>query len=513
MRTFSAEHLLTLSVILAMITTVVTAARIRPGPWTGSVSQALAILLVANESSWWVWLGLNSTYSITYALPFQLCDVACFVAAAALWTRRPLLVELTYFWGLAGTVNGLVTPDLPSHFPDFLYFQYFIAHGAIVCAALLLVIGLGITPRPLAALRVYALTVVLLVVDAGIDVATGGNYLYLRRTPGCPQPARPVRALALVRAGRVGACAGGLRRSQRALLARAPAEPPAGRLRPGHRAWPVPNWLGPSALSRPGCDSQRFLEVFAQHAVTIPYPSDRVAALVSAPTHPWTVALDRNGGDQLAEVGVRIGSLPIYKHVRLTLGRPPSTAPSDSVMLPVSWEAVGGPPLFPSMEGILHVNPDGEGATRLTLNARYDPPLGSLGALLDRALLRRLAQATIADFVIRLASSLESELARDWGVPGAGEGHHSQLPAGPLEALGAEQQCHRPVVVADVREDPRQPSRRRDPEGQVHQQPPEPEALVVVGDDDRELAGDLLAGEQPAVGDDPLLGTDPGRRH
>jgi hypothetical integral membrane protein (TIGR02206 family) len=184
MRTFSDEHLLTLAVILATIGCVVTAARLRPGPWTVPVCRALAIILVVNESSWWVWLGLHGTYSIAYALPFQLCDIACLVSAAALWTRRPLLVELTYFWGLAGTVNGLVTPDLPNHFPDYLYFQYFIAHGAIVCAALLLVVGLRITPRPWAALRVYALTVVVLVVDAAVDVATGGNYLYLRHTPG-----------------------------------------------------------------------------------------------------------------------------------------------------------------------------------------------------------------------------------------------------------------------------------------------------------------------------------------
>jgi hypothetical protein len=111
-------------------------------------------------------------------------------------------------------------------------------------------------------------------------------------------------------------------------------------------------------------------------------------------------------------VVLRLGQVPIYKYVKLTLGRLPTPVPGDRVMLPVSWEAVGGPPLFPSMEGTLHVSPEGAGETRLTLNARYDPPLGKLGEMLDRALLHRLAQATIEDFVVRLAASLESELAR-----------------------------------------------------------------------------------------------------
>lgn len=184
----SAEHLLTLLAIAVGIAAITVAARIRGGSWTVPACRVLALLIVVNECGWWVWLGLHGTYNIDYALPFQLCDVAAFVSAAALWTRRPLLVELTYFWGLAGTANGLITPDLANHFPDYLFFQYFVAHGAIVAAALLLVVGLRIAPRPWAALRVFGLTLALLVVDVGVDLATGGNYLYLRHTPGVHSP-------------------------------------------------------------------------------------------------------------------------------------------------------------------------------------------------------------------------------------------------------------------------------------------------------------------------------------
>jgi hypothetical integral membrane protein (TIGR02206 family) len=62
--------------------------------------------------------------------------------------------------------------------------QYFIAHGAIVAAALFLVIGLRIAPRPGAVARVFGLTLGLLVLDAVINLLTDGNYLYLRHTPG-----------------------------------------------------------------------------------------------------------------------------------------------------------------------------------------------------------------------------------------------------------------------------------------------------------------------------------------
>jgi hypothetical integral membrane protein (TIGR02206 family) len=180
----STEHLVTLAVTAAVTATLVVAARLRPGPWAVVACRMLAVVILANEAAWWVWLGAHGTWSLSYALPLQLCDVAAVVSAAALWFRKPLLVELTYFWGLAGTANGLITPDITDHFPSFLFMQYFIGHGTIVAAALLLVIGLRITPRRGAVLWVFGLTFGLLVLDAAANLLTGGNYLYLRHTPG-----------------------------------------------------------------------------------------------------------------------------------------------------------------------------------------------------------------------------------------------------------------------------------------------------------------------------------------
>jgi hypothetical integral membrane protein (TIGR02206 family) len=185
-RLLSPEHLLTLAVIAACIVALVIAARLHPGAWTVVAGRLLALVIIANECGWWVWLAGQGTWSASYALPLQLCDVVAFVAAAALWLRRPLLMELTYFWGIAGTANGLISPDVPDHFPSYLFLQYFIAHGAIVAAAMFLVIGLRITPRRGAVVRVIALTLALVAIDAGANLLTGGNYMYLRHTPAVP---------------------------------------------------------------------------------------------------------------------------------------------------------------------------------------------------------------------------------------------------------------------------------------------------------------------------------------
>jgi hypothetical protein len=124
------------------------------------------------------------------------------------------------------------------------------------------------------------------------------------------------------------------------------------------------------------------------------------------------VALDGDGGDLLAKVGISVGPVPVYKHVRLEIGLSGAALRPDSVMLPVSWVAVGGPPIFPKMEGTLHAQREGPGLTRLTLNARYDPPMGRLGALIDRAVMHRVAALTLADFIERLAGALAADLEK-----------------------------------------------------------------------------------------------------
>ena len=180
----SADHWIAVALAGLIFGGLIAAARRRPGEWTLVAARVLAVLVLVNEASWWVWLGVNHQLSLAIALPLQLCDVAAVVAVLALVLRTPILVELTYFWGIAGTANGLITPDLSDHFPSFPFIQYFVQHAAIPGAALFLVAGLRITPRPWAFLKVYGLTCLLLAVDSAANLLTGGNYLFLRATPG-----------------------------------------------------------------------------------------------------------------------------------------------------------------------------------------------------------------------------------------------------------------------------------------------------------------------------------------
>ena len=182
------EHVGAVVAIVLCAAGAVAAARLRPGGWTIAFCFGLAAVLLVVEVSWWAFVAVGGVpgSSLAYSLPLQLCDVTILIAAFALWTRQPLLVELTYFWGLAGSLQGLLTPDLPQHFPSYPYFQYYLAHGGVVVAALFLVAGLRLAPRPYAVIRVAGITVVYAALVGAVDLVTGANYMYLRAKPPAP---------------------------------------------------------------------------------------------------------------------------------------------------------------------------------------------------------------------------------------------------------------------------------------------------------------------------------------
>jgi hypothetical protein len=147
--------------------------------------------------------------------------------------------------------------------------------------------------------------------------------------------------------------------------------------------------------------------MFARYFVELSLPLDEVERALLDRPDAWLPRLagvaDERGEALLAEVGfgdpVRLG-----KRVELEFGAP-IRMPSRTI-LPLRWHAAGGPGRFPALDADLEIAPLGATATQLSISARYVPPMGAVGRALDRALLHRVAEATIKDFLDRLAEAL-----------------------------------------------------------------------------------------------------------
>jgi hypothetical integral membrane protein (TIGR02206 family) len=126
---------------------------------------------------------VRGTWSPDFNLPLHLTDVVTVVAVLALWTARPLLVELTWFWALTASLQAVLTPDLGADFPELVFWTFFITHSGAVVAAVMLVLGCGLAPRPGAVGRAFGATLAVAVAAGTANLLTGGNYMWLREKP------------------------------------------------------------------------------------------------------------------------------------------------------------------------------------------------------------------------------------------------------------------------------------------------------------------------------------------
>jgi hypothetical protein len=104
---------------------------------------------------------------------------------------------------------------------------------------------------------------------------------------------------------------------------------------------------------------------------------------------------------------MRVGTAGITRLVRVQFSNLPER--SNTAGLALRWEVTGpGGALFPVLDANLELVRAGPQTTWLTLTGAYRPPLGTLGQALDRAILHRVAGATIRGFLSRIATGLHA---------------------------------------------------------------------------------------------------------
>jgi hypothetical protein len=146
----------------------------------------------------------------------------------------------------------------------------------------------------------------------------------------------------------------------------------------------------------------------------LPHPRAALEkALLSAPESliPSIASFaDDRGQHLLAEVGFPVEGHRVSKNVEIDVGTPVANA--GKTWIPIAWRATGPTGLFPVLDADLEFASLGPELTQLALSGRYQPPLGLVGRTIDKALLSRVAEATIKDFVDRLARAIEAAMTR-----------------------------------------------------------------------------------------------------
>lgn len=144
------------------------------------VRMGLAMLLIAGWLGWYAMLWHRGWLTPGNALPLNLCDWAQGALIAALLTRSQRAYELGYFWGLGGTLQAVMTPDLPSGFPDPQFLLFMLDHAGLIAALLYMTWGSRMRPQRSSLPRVILATLMYVAVAGIADYVLGTNYGFLR---------------------------------------------------------------------------------------------------------------------------------------------------------------------------------------------------------------------------------------------------------------------------------------------------------------------------------------------
>jgi hypothetical integral membrane protein (TIGR02206 family) len=148
-----------------------------------AVRYGLVGLLLTSWAAYEAMRFNDGQLTMINALPMQLCDWATVAIMIALVTRWRGAYETAYFWGLAGTLQAILTPNLQEGFPSPRFIDFFVGHCGIVVGVLFLTAVEGLRPRPWSIARAMAWSEVYFVTALAVNSIVGSNYGFLTHRP------------------------------------------------------------------------------------------------------------------------------------------------------------------------------------------------------------------------------------------------------------------------------------------------------------------------------------------
>tara|TARA_B100001250_G_scaffold395746_1_gene400982 strand:+ start:1672 stop:2373 length:702 start_codon:yes stop_codon:yes gene_type:complete len=127
---------------------------------------------------------LANPYAWQETVPLHMCDLSEIFLVWFLLGGPRILYLCAFFWGLAGATMAILTPDIPNHDLDYIFFM--VGHGMIVVGIMFATVTLGNRPYAKDILKVVGITLfILLPIVYLLNLLLGepANFWYLMKKP------------------------------------------------------------------------------------------------------------------------------------------------------------------------------------------------------------------------------------------------------------------------------------------------------------------------------------------
>ena len=184
---YGVSHWVVLVIILAVPLAASRVARTHRGSlWARIIAWSLAGIILMNRLAILAYELDAGVFSWRSQIPLQVCDLVGLTTLLALTLRNSKIFEIAYFWGLAGTVQAVITPDLVQGFPDSRFLLFFVGHGGIIAGILFCAFGLGLRVYPVSIIRATFWLYAYAIAVGALNTVMDANFGYL-----CQKPSEP----------------------------------------------------------------------------------------------------------------------------------------------------------------------------------------------------------------------------------------------------------------------------------------------------------------------------------
>ncbi|SES01327.1 conserved hypothetical integral membrane protein TIGR02206 [Gracilibacillus ureilyticus] len=147
------------------------------------VKYSLIAFLLLGEIFFHLWYLLHDRWDVVINLPFQLCSISLYLCTIMLLTRSYRVFEVSFFVSMTGAFIAILTPELFFGFPHLRFFQFFLAHIAIVLACFYMIWIEEYKPSFRSVIKAFVVLNIMAFFVFIVNKMIGSNYMFLARKP------------------------------------------------------------------------------------------------------------------------------------------------------------------------------------------------------------------------------------------------------------------------------------------------------------------------------------------
>ena len=144
---------------------------------------ALSIIPAICVTSRMIFTSIEGTFTIQEELPFHLCRILAYILPFVIYYKNRKWFGITYFFTMVGTLQALLTPDLPQAAPHYSYASYWVLHGVLIYLPIYCIVVYDFTIKKKDFINAVIVGNIYLILTLIINFTIGANYFYTSHKP------------------------------------------------------------------------------------------------------------------------------------------------------------------------------------------------------------------------------------------------------------------------------------------------------------------------------------------